>query len=204
MRTPKEEFNEELENQYSILIKASAKEQRKRTIIIITILSLTLIATTISTIFAIKAYSSTKIITKEKKSTSKEYYQTLSTTYNDSSKLEISNIYTGFTLVTPKIITITNEGDTKITYDVKIKNINTSLLSTNNLVYTITKDNQTSSSKELPLSDSNILSEIEISPKETVIYVINVTYNGVVDNNTNYYNANIVVEQNNKKTNLLD
>lgn len=204
MRTPKEEFKEELENQYSILIKASAKEQRKRTIIIITILSLTLIATTISTIFAIKAYSSTKIITKEKKSTSKEYYQTLSTTYNDSSKLEISNIYTGFTLVTPKIITITNEGDTKITYDVKIKNINTSLLSTNNLVYTITKDNQTSSSKELPLSDSNILSEIEISPKETVIYVINVTYNGVVDNNTNYYNANIVVEQNNKKTNLLD
>ncbi len=204
MRTPKEEFKEELENQYSILIKASAKEQRKRTIIIITILSLTLIATTISTIFAIKAYSSTKIITKEKKSTSKEYYQTLSTTYNDSSKLEISNIYTGFTLVTPKIITITNEGDTKITYDVKIKNINTSLLSTNNLVYTITKDNQTSSSKELPLSDSNILSEIEISPKETVTYVINVTYNGVIDNNTNYYNANIVVEQNNKKTNLLD
>lgn len=204
MRTSKEEFKEELENQYSILIKASAKEQRKRTIIIITILSLTLIATTISTIFAIKAYSSTKIITKEKKSTSKEYYQTLSTTYNDSSKLEISNIYTGFTLVTPKIITITNEGDTKITYDVKIKNINTSLLSTNNLVYTITKDNQTSSSKELPLSDSNILSEIEISPKETVTYVINVTYNGVIDNNTNYYNANIVVEQNNKKTNLLD
>lgn len=204
MRTPKEEFKEELENQYSILIKASAKEQRKRTIIIITILSLTLIATTISTIFAIKAYSSTKIITKEKKSTSKEYYQTLSTTYNDSSKLEISNIYTGFTLVTPKIITITNEGDTKITYDVKIKNINTSLLSTNNLVYAITKDNQTSSSKELPLSDSNILSEIEISPKETVTYVINVTYNGVIDNNTNYYNANIVVEQNNKKTNLLD
>ncbi len=204
MRTPKEEFKEELENQYSILIKASAKEQRKRTIIIITILSLTLIATTISTVFAIKAYSSTKIITKEKTSASKEYYQTLSTTYNDSSKLEISNIYTGFTLVTPKIITITNEGDTKITYDVKIKNINTSLLSTNNLVYTITKDNQTSSSKELPLSDSNILSEIEISPKETVTYVINVTYNGVIDNNTNYYNANIVVEQNNKKTNLLD
>lgn len=204
MRTPKEEFKEELENQYSILIKASAKEQRKRTIIIITILSLTLIATTISTVFAIKAYSSTKIITKEKTSASKKYYQTLSTTYNDSSKLEISNIYTGFTLVTPKIITITNEGDTKITYDVKIKNINTSLLSTNNLVYTITKDNQTSSSKELPLSDSNILSEIEISPKETVTYVINVTYNGVIDNNTNYYNANIVVEQNNKKTNLLD
>lgn len=204
MRTPKEEFKEELENQYSILIKASAKEQRKRTIIIITILSLTLIATTISTVFAIKAYSSTKIITKEKTSASKEYYQTLSTTYNDSSKLEISNIYTGFTLVTPKIITITNEGDMKITYDVKIKNINTSLLSTNNLVYTITKDNQTSSSKELPLSDSNILSEIEISPKETVTYVINVTYNGVIDNNTNYYNANIVVEQNNKKTNLLD
>lgn len=204
MRTPKEEFKEELENQYSILIKANAKEQRKRTIIIITILSLTLIATTISTVFAIKAYSSTKIITKEKTSASKKYYQTLSTTYNDSSKLEISNIYTGFTLVTPKIITITNEGDTKITYDVKIKNINTSLLSTNSLVYTITKDNQTSSSKELPLSDSNILSEIEISPKETVTYVINVTYNGVIDNNTNYYNANIVVEQNNKKTNLLD
>lgn len=204
MKKPKENFKEELENQYSILIQAEEKEQRIRTTIIISILAITMVSTIVSAIFAIKAYSSTNNITKEKKSVSHTYYQTLSTTYNDTSKLEVNNITTGYSLSSPKIITITNDGDTNITFDIKIKNINTSLLSTNNLVYTITNNNETSIKKELPLSDTNILENVEISPKETITYVFNVNYNGFTEDTSNFYNANIIIEQNNSKTSLLD
>lgn len=204
MKVRKENFKEELENQYSILIQAEEKEQRKRTIAILTILSITLISTIVSTIFAFKAYSSTSEITKEKKSNTETYYQTLSTIYSNGTKIEVNNINTGYTMPNPKVITISNDGDITLTFDLKIKNINTSLLSTNNLVYSITKNNQTSTEKELPLTDTTLIGEVSIAPKETITYVVNVKYNGYTEVNSNYYNANIIVEQNNNKTNLLD
>lgn len=204
MKIRNENFKEELENQYSILIQAEEKEQRKRTFAILTILSITLISTIISTIFAYKAFSNTTEISNEKKLNTETYYQTLSSVYNNGTKLEINNISTGYSIPNPKVITISNDGDIPLTFDLKIKNINTSLLSTNNLIYSITKNNQTSSEKELPLADTTLLGEVSIAPKETITYVFNVKYNGYTDTNNNYYNANIVVEPNNNKTNLLD
>ena len=71
-------------------------------------------------------------------------------------------------------------------------------------MYTITNNNETSIKKELPLSDTNILENVEISPKETITYVFNVNYNGFTEDTSNFYNANIIIEQNNSKTSLLD
>ena len=60
----------------------------------------------------------------------------------------------------------------------EIGNIETSLLATNNLVYTITKNNEVSSPKELPLKEECLLKEITLTPGETVTYKI-------VDENNN-------------------
>ena len=141
-----------------------------------------------------------------KTSESKTVYQTLVTNYNDGKLLNLENIGTGYYLATPKVITLSNEGDTSLTYNIKVSNIQTSLLSTNNLVYTITKDNEVSSQKELPLKEEYLLNEITLTAGETVTYKIDVIFNGVLEAgyNTNYYKANIVVEQNNDQPDLLN
>lgn len=200
-----ENFKSELENQYTILIKASEKKEQKRFIILLTILSVTLVSTLISVIFAcIALKNSTKIYTESKETVT--HYQTLSITYNGNSTLNLANIGTGYELSTPKVLNITNEGDTEITFDIKLTSINTSLLSTNNLLYTIIKNNTESSSKELPLSDKVIVSDIKIAPDETISYIIKVAFNGIIeeDNQSNYYNAKIVIEQKDNKSNLLE
>ena len=55
-----EEFKEELEKQYSILIKASEKKEKKYFIIIISILVVTLLGTIVSIIFAGAAFKNSK------------------------------------------------------------------------------------------------------------------------------------------------
>lgn len=198
-----ENFKSELETQYNILIKAEEKEQKRRTIIILAILITTLIAVIISLVFSYKAYKDS--INEVKEETSETYYKTLSTAFNNSSKLDLVNITTGYELSTPKVITITNDGNTEVTYNIKLTSINTSLLSTNNLVYTLTKNNETSVSKELPLQESNIISDIKIGPKETTTYVLGVKFNGYLDWNAFYnYSASVVVEQTGDQANLLE
>lgn len=200
-----ENFKAELENQYAILIKASEKNEQKRFTVILTILIITLLSVLISIIFAAMAFSNSKKvnIANNEKFT---HYQILSITYNGSNNLNLSKIGNGYQLSTPKTISITNEGDTDITFDIKLTSINTSLLSTNNLVYTLTKNNSESTSKELPLSDKVIASDVKIAPEETISYVIKVSFNGTIEENnyTNYYNSKIVIEEKDNKSNLLE
>lgn len=205
MLTKKEDFKEELENQYTILIKAEERQNKKRTIILYIISSVTLLMTIVSLITVFISLNNTR---KEstKLSQPKTVYQTLVTNYNGDNTLNLSSIGNGYYLQNPKIITISNEGDTSLTYNIKITNIQTSLLSTNNLVYTITKDNEVSSPKELPLSETKILDNIKLTPGETITYKIDVKFNGILEegNYTNHYNSQIIVEQNNDKANLLN
>ena len=200
-----DEFKEELQNQYTILIKAEERQQKKRTMTLYVICGLTLLMTFISLISVLISLNGTK---KEHNKTSepKTVYQTLVTNYNDGKLLNLEYIGTGYYLANPKIITLSNEGDTELTYNIKVTNIETSLLATNNLVYTITKNNEVSSPKELPLKEECLLKEITLTPGETVTYKIDVTFNGVLEAgyNTNYYKANIVVEQNNDQPDLLN
>ena len=205
MLIKKEDFKEELENQYTILIKAEERQNKKRTIILYIISSVTLLMTIVSLITVFISLNNTR---KEstKLSEPKTVYQTLVTNYNGDNTLNLSAIGNGYYLQNPKIITISNEGDTSLTYNIKISNIQTSLLPTNNLVYTITKDNEVSSPKELPLAETKILDNIKVTPGETITYKIDVKFNGVLEegNYTNYYNSQIIVEQNNDKANLLN
>lgn len=203
-----ENFKSELETQYSILIKASEKTKRKRYICVIAILVLTFLSVLVSIFFSFQAYKNSKNIDTDMNEKENIYYQTLSVMYNGSEQLNLTNIGNGYTLATPRMIQITNEGDSEIIFNLKITSIKTSLLSTNNLVYTLIRDNNSeeSISKELPLNDKEIANNVKIAPKETISYTIKVSYNGTMesDNYTNYYNAKVAVEMNSNKSNLLE
>jgi hypothetical protein len=192
-----ENFKEELEKQYNILIQASEKKEKKYFIIIISILAVTLLGTLISCIFAGKAFSSSKNINTEEEEKINEYYKTLSVTFNNGSKLDLRGIGNGYELKEPKTISVTNEGDSDITYRIKLSGIRTSLISSNNLTYTITSNNETSSPRELPLSDKEIISDVKIEPNQTIQYIIKASYTGrMADNDYSHsYSANIVIEQ---------
>jgi len=192
-----EEFKEELEKQYSILIKASEKKEKKYFIIIISVLVVSLVSTLVSCIFASLAFNNSKkmnVVETEKINT---YYKTLAVTYNSGSKLDLRGIGNGYELKEPKTITITNEGNTDVTYNIKFTSIQSSLISTNGLRYTITTNNETSPPKELPLTNKEILSDIKIEPKQSISYIIKANYSGQMEANnySNYYTAEIVIEQ---------
>ena len=201
-----ENFKEELENQYTILIKAKEKKEHQRFVIVIVILGITLLSVLISVIFSYKAFSATKDIETVDKTKSETYYQTLSTTFNNTQYLNLSGIGNGYELSNPKVIQITNDGTTDITFDIKLTSIKTSLLSTNNLVYTLTRNNETSVTKELPLTDKTIASDIKIKPSETIQFIIKVSFKGVLEegNYSNYYNSKVVIEQKNNNSLLLE
>lgn len=200
-----EDFKEELQNQYTILIKAEERQQRKRTLTLYIICGLTLLMTIVCLVSVMISLSNTKS-EHTKTNEPKTVYQTLVTNYNDSKTLNLTAIGNGYYLQNPAVISISNEGDVPLTYNVKLNNIQTSLLSTNNLVYTITKNNESSAAKELPLSEGNILSDVKINAGETVTYRIDVKFNGVLEANnySNYYKANIIVEQSTDKVDLLN
>lgn len=200
-----ENFKSQLETQYNILIKASEKKEQKRYICILIILISTLIAVIISIIFAYKAYQSSNEI-KGKEKNSNTYYETLSVIYNGDNTLNLSNIGNGYNLVNPRTITITNEGEDDIIFNINLNSIKTSLLSTNNLIYTINSSNNESTNKELPLTDKTIINKQRISPGETITYTIMVKFNGTMESNnySNYYNAKINIDIQNNKSDLLE
>lgn len=201
----KEDFNAELATQYSILIKANGRKEKQRFIILAFILCVTLIAVFVSVFFSYQALKNTKN-SKDDQEKINTFYQVLSTTYNGSSTLNLSGIGNGYSLSNPKTIQITNEGNTDIIFNIKLSDIKTSLLSTNNLVYTITSNGQTSITKELPLSESIIVSEVTIKPDTTINYIISVAFNGTITEGdySNYYNSNIIVEQIDNKSSLIE
>ena len=197
-----DEFKTELENQYTILIKADQKKEKKFRIAVLVIVSITLLSVIVSIFFAEQALSATK---KDKKDVEQKiYYQTLVTTFNTGANLNISGIGNNYSMNPAKTITIKNNGTSTITYQIKLKSIKTSLLSTNKLIYKITNNNK-SESHELPLSEKVIVGEKKIKPNETQVYTINVTYTGRMEENdySNYYNATIDIEQRDTQTNLL-
>ena len=134
-----ENFKSQLETQYNILIKASEKKEQKRYICILIILISTLISVIISIIFAYQAFKNSKEA-NQSDDTINTYYETLSVVYNGSNTLDLTNIGNGYNLSTPRTIQVTNEGNVDIDFDINLKSIKTSLLSTNNLIYTINSD----------------------------------------------------------------
>ena len=199
-----DEFKEQLENQYTILIKAEEREQKRRTLILYIICGLTLLMTIICLITVAISLGKTKqeIINNEEKTV----YQTLTTNYNGNKYLDLQGIGNGYYLQEPKTIVISNEGTDTLTYNIKLTSVETSLTSTNNLTYTISKNNETSSQKDLPIKEDYLLKEIKLEAGETVTYKISVAFTGTLEygNYSNYYKAQIVVEQNNKQMNLLN
>lgn len=199
-------FKSELETQYSILIQNKEKNEQKRFIFITTILVVTLCSVLCSIVFSFIAFKNSKNINLSTKVRDITYYQTLSVKYNGDNQLSLTNITNNYELPVPKTIEITNEGTTDIVFDIKLSSINTSLLSTNKLVYTLLRNNEVVVNKELPLGDKVIASDIKISPDETLYYVLQVNFNGSLEdnNNANYYNSKIIIEQKNNKSNLLE
>ena len=88
----------------------------------------------------------------------------------------------------------------------KLNSIKTSLLSTNNFVYQITTNGESSNYKEFPLSDKTILQDVLITPEQPITYIIKAKFTGTIEQNnySNYYNSNIVIEQKDDKSNLLE
>ncbi|MGM9647148.1 MAG: hypothetical protein ACI3YH_03335, partial [Eubacteriales bacterium] len=105
-----EDFKEELETQYTILIKAKEKKEHQRFIVLLIILGITFVSVIISVIFSYKALSATKKLDKNE-SVSSTYYKTLSITFNGNQNLNLTGIGNGYELTNPKVIQITNEGD---------------------------------------------------------------------------------------------
>lgn len=200
-----EKFKSELENQYNILIQAQEKSEKRRFMLLFGVVILTFLSVLISTFFAFVAYRNTTKAQSDEASQTNTYYQTLSTVYNNTSSLELNNIVTGYRLSSPKTIQVTNEGDSNVTFNIKLSSVKTSLLSTSNLVYTLVGSDDTNE-VALPISDKVILENITLAPNESKTYTLNVHFRGIVDqeDSNNYYNAKIVVEQVNNKSNLLE
>ena len=199
-----ENFKNELENQYSILIRANERKEHQRYMVLLTIILVTFFTCLVTMFFSFKAFSSTKELTDDNKVLTNTHQLTLSTMFNNGRVLNLEKINTGYELSTPKVIQITNEGNSDIIFDIKLTSIKTSLLSTNNLVYTLTRDNETSDAMELPLNDKIIAQDIKINPEQTISFILKVKYNGTIENNNNNYSANIEIEQKNNKANLLE
>lgn len=199
-----ENFKNELENQYSILIRANERKEHQRYMVLLTIILVTFFTCLVTMFFSFKAFSSTKELNDDNKVLTNSYQLTLSTMFNNGKVLNLEKINTGYELSTPKVIQITNEGNSDIIFDIKLTSIKTSLLSTNNLVYTLTRDNETSDAMELPLNDKIIAQDIKINPEQTISFILKVKYNGTIESNNNNYSANIEIEQKNNKANLLE
>ena len=198
-----EEFSKELETQYNILIKAEAKKTEQRFIAMFIILCLTLVSGLISLVFAAKAYFNTKEDVNNIEEVEKVYFETLSITYNNGNRLELNEIGTDYVLPNPKVIQITNEGNNPTSFNIKISSIKTSLLATNNLRYSVERNGEQTLTKELPLSDTEIIKNVVIEPDETITYTIRASFTGTFDDYSNYYNANIDIIQNNTASVLL-
>ena len=199
-----ENFKNELENQYSILIRANERKEHQRYMVLLTIILVTFFTCLVTMFFSFKAFSSTKELNDDNKVLTNTHQLTLSTMFNNGRVLNLEKINTGYELSTPKVIQITNEGNNDIIFDIKLTSIKTSLLSTNNLVYTLTRDNETSDAMELPLKDKIIAQDIKINPEQTISFILKVKYNGTIESNNNNYSANIEIEQKNNKANLLE
>ncbi len=201
-----EKFKSELENQYTILIQAQERSEKRRFIALFVVICITLISVIVSMVFAFIAYRRSSSIRGDIDQVENIYYQTLSTVYNNSAKLEINDIVTGYRLETPKTIQITNDGDVDVTYNIKLSSIKSSLISTNNLFYTLSSDGETGTLKQLPLTDKVILDNVKIGPNETKTYTLDVLFQGTmsVEDASNYYQAYVVVEQIDNKSNLLE
>lgn len=201
-----ENFKTELENQYSILIRANEKKEHQRYMVLLVIILITFAVCLVSMLFSFKAFSTTKEINDDNKVITNIHNHTLATMFNNGRTLNLTKITNGYELATPKVIQITNEGNSDIIFDIKLISIKSTLSSTNNLVYTLTRDNATSDAMSLPLNDKVIAQNITIEPSQTITFTLKVKFNGTLDNtNTdNSYSAIILVEQKNNKANLLE
>lgn len=206
MKNKNSNFKDELSKQYDILIKAEKKEQKKRTITFFSIFLLTFLASIFCVFFSYRSYKNTKSIIIAKESKTETFYQTLSISYSTDSNFNIDNITTNYDLVNPMVIKITNDGNVNVNFDIVISNISSSLANTANLLYTITKNGETSSPKSLPLSDASLVTDAKITPQETITYIIKANYTGNIEEGTtaNFYHSKINVIQNNTKSSLLE
>lgn len=200
-----ENFKNELENQYSILIRANEKKEHQRYMVLFVIILITFSVCLVGMLYSFKAFSTIKEINDDNQIITNIHNQTLTTMFNNGRTLNLPKITNGYELTTPKVIQITNEGNSDIIFDIKLTSIKSTLSSTNNLVYTLIRDNTVSDAMSLPLSDKVIAQNITIEPSQTITFTLKVKFNGTIENNVeNSYSANIIVEQKNNKANLLE
>ena len=115
-----ENFKTELENQYSILIRANEKKEHQRYMVLLVIILITFSVCLVSMLFSFKAFSTTKEINDDNQVITNTHNHTLTTMFNNGRTLNISKITNGYELATPKVIQITNEGNSDIIFDIKI------------------------------------------------------------------------------------
>ena len=200
-----ENFKNELENQYSILIRANEKKEHQRYMVLFVIILITFSVCLVGMLYSFKAFSTIKEINDDNQIITNIHNQTLTTMFNNGRTLNLPKITNGYELTTPKVIQITNEGNSDIIFDIKLTSIKSTLSSTNNLVYTLIRDNTVSDAMSLPLGDKVIAQNITIEPSQTITFTLKVKFNGTIENNVeNSYSANIIVEQKNNKANLLE
>lgn len=197
MKNKNEDFKSDLENQYNTLIIEGQKEQKNNTFIITVLVVITLIISAISLILSAKTLSHTKKINEQVKATDL-VYKTLEIVYSDDQYINIESLKEGFHLDKPKTISITNTGDTKVTFDIKISSIKTSLSSTSDLIYTITKVGGSPIQRSLPLNETAIVINESLGKDETITYNFDINYKGPNQSaeKLSYYFANINVVQN--------
>ena len=164
------------EKQKNILIKTKEKTNRNNNIIVFIIVIITLISSLLTFVFTYKLFKNTEKFKDDEVVENKKYYQTLSVIYNDDSKIKIENITNNYALNMPKIITLINEGNSDMSINIKLANIKTNLSVNTNFIYEITKNGETSLPKEMPLSDSTIVSDFTLSAGERIIYLLNIKF----------------------------
>lgn len=196
------QLQDKYEKQKNILIKTKEKTNQNNNIIILIVVIITLISSVLTLCFTYKLYHQSKKHNDGNEQKVEKFYQTLSTVYDDNSKINIDKIVNNYVLDKPKVITICNEGNHELSFNIKITNVNTNLSNNTNFVYEITKNGETSLPKEIPLSNSVLLNEIKLQAGEKITYLLNIKFNGIIDTTQDtYYYADIEIEQN--KTDLL-
>lgn len=202
MLDKQDEIKHELEKQYIILRQKEAKNQKKLMTIVILISIASFLSIIASSFFSYRAYKNSKLTNSNQSSQKQEV---LLISYNGNKSLNLNNITNNYSLTNPIEINLNNSGNDSSKYLIKLNSIKTNLLSTNNLIYTLKKNDQIVQSTSLPTDISSIIEESYIEPNESINYKIFINYNGTIDDNSinYYYQANLEVIQGNEVSTLI-
>jgi len=194
MKNRNEDFKNTLAIEYSALIENENEKNKKRYMILFSIILITLIITITSLILSIVSFSHTKEINDSTK-TQGSSYKTLEVVYNQDQFINIERVQDKKEIPS-KIITVKNTGTTATNFDIKINSIKTSVITNNVLSYTLVQNDITNSEKNIPLSETTIVKNLVINPDSTMTFKLDINYKEGINSEINdYYFANVIVEQ---------